>query len=260
MTDFLRNSIIVAAHPDDEMLWFTSIVKDVDSILLVYEDAWPTPELGPARARALETFPRNTIENLRLPEAATYGCADWANPQPDDFGIAFGATATLRDAKHTVLRQMGMSEAPPEGIAGKYQENFDVLVTALRRFLKFDMNVFTHNPWGEYGHEDHLQVFRAVESLRAEIGFTQWMSNYCTERTLPLAMRYFDNEEREIIQRKADKAFAEEIADCYRKAGAWTWSDQWVWFDTEHFCRVPDGPAEPQQQANLMPLNMFVIG
>ncbi len=53
MTDFLENSIIVAAHPDDEMLWFTSIVKDVDSILLVYEDAWPTPDLGPARARAL---------------------------------------------------------------------------------------------------------------------------------------------------------------------------------------------------------------
>ncbi len=260
MSDFLDNSIIIAAHPDDEMLWFTSIVRDVDAILLVYEDAWPTPELGPARARALETFPRGNIESLRLAEAATYGCADWANPQPDDFGIAFGPTAALRDAKQKAMRLIGKSDAPEAGIAAHYEDNYRVLTEALRQRLTPDMNVFTHNPWGEYGHEDHLQVFRAVETVRREIGFTQWMSNYCSERALPLAMHYFDTAERNITQRVADKAFADEIADCYRKAGAWTWSDDWVWFDTEHFCQVPDGPHEPQQQANLMPLNMFVIG
>ena len=27
---FLEDSLIVAAHPDDELLWFTSILKDVD--------------------------------------------------------------------------------------------------------------------------------------------------------------------------------------------------------------------------------------
>ncbi len=162
--------------------------------------------------------------------------------------------------KQALLRQFGRSQAPSDGIVSQYEKNYISLVKELRKRLEPGMNVFTHNPWGEYGHEDHLQVFRAVESLRAEIGFNLWMSNYCTERALPLAMRYFDTSEREIIQRPADKAFAEDIAACYRAAGAWTWSDDWVWFDSEHFCRVPEGPAKPGQQANLMPLNLFVIG
>ncbi len=33
---FLRNSVIVAAHPDDELLWFGSVLKDVERVILVF--------------------------------------------------------------------------------------------------------------------------------------------------------------------------------------------------------------------------------
>jgi len=77
--DFLNNSLIVAAHPDDELLWFASILKQVDRVVMVFEDYWPDASIGPARAKVLETFPRGGVSSLRLPEAATYGCANWVD-------------------------------------------------------------------------------------------------------------------------------------------------------------------------------------
>ena len=49
----LSNSMIVVAHPDDELLWFGSILKQVDQVVVVFEDFWPDPSIGPARAEAL---------------------------------------------------------------------------------------------------------------------------------------------------------------------------------------------------------------
>jgi hypothetical protein len=34
--DLLKDSVIVAAHADDEILWFNSIAADVDRIFVVY--------------------------------------------------------------------------------------------------------------------------------------------------------------------------------------------------------------------------------
>ena len=54
-----------------------------------------------------------------------------------------------------------------------------MLKDLLRARLGDCRNVITHNPWGEYGHEDHVQVFRAVTALQAELGFAVWVSGYC---------------------------------------------------------------------------------
>ena len=34
--DFLTNSMIIGAHPDDEMLWFNAIVGKVDKVVSNY--------------------------------------------------------------------------------------------------------------------------------------------------------------------------------------------------------------------------------
>lgn len=258
--DFLRNSLIVAAHPDDEVLWFGSILKDVEEVLLVFEEFWPDPSIGPARAKALEMFPRGNVSSLRLSEAATYGCADWKKPVLTQFGIGFGREADKRDLKQKVLRFAGKSAAPAAGIRKTYEQNFELLLEALRPKLNASMNVFTHNPWGEYGHEDHIQVFHALDELRSEIGFKLWMSNYCTERSLPLAMNYFGGRADGYIQLPVDKNFAEEVADCYRATGCWTWTDDWVWFDTECFMEAPPEPIGPTAQHHLFPFNFFYMG
>lgn len=257
---FLENSLIVGAHPDDELLWFGAILRDVNRAIIVFEDFWPDPTIGPARAMALANYPRPGLTSFRLAEAATYGCADWSNPNLTSFGIELGKTADLRDAKQKAKRLLGGSTAPLEGIRQCYESNHAELLERLRRELTQDMNVFTHNPWGEYGHEDHIQVFRVLDQLRGEIGFKLWMSNYCTERALPLAMKYFDNADREIVQLPVNKAFAESVAQAYRDSGCWTWAQNWNWFDTECYMEAPTRQVGLKEQGHLFPLNMFNIG
>ena len=256
----LQNSIIIAAHPDDELLWFGAILDRVDQVVLVYEDFWPKPEVGKARAAVLDNYPRGNVSTLRISEAGTHSCADWNNPRLSDYGIELGFEAQKRDLKQKVKRVIGTSNAPPCGIAKRYRDNFDRICDMLRPVLRPDMNVFTHNPWGEYGHEDHIQVYRAVEKLRQEIGFTQWMSNYCTERSLPLAMRYFDNADEDFVQLPVDPAFADSVADVYRKHDCWTWADDWKWFPFELYRTAPETMADQQGQPHLFPLNMFRLG
>ncbi len=252
----LVNSIIIGAHPDDELLWFSSILHLVDEVVVVFEDFWPDPTLGPARVVALNNFPRK-IRSLKLAEAATFGCADWENPVLTSTGIKLGRVTMLRDGKKKLKKLLGRGGGPKAGIQECYNANYDILIEKLRAILKPDMNVFTHNPWGEYGHEDHIQVFRAIDQLRGEIGFKLWMSNYCTKKAMPLAMSYSHYQPTEIIQMPVNKEFAERTAQVYRDAGCWTWADDWSWFDTELFMEAPLKQGEKTGQEHHFPLNFF---
>ncbi len=258
--EMLRNSIIIAAHPDDELLWFGAILKKVDRVVMVYQDYWPKPEVGRARAAVLKDYPRENVSSLELPEAATHSCADWSSPKLTDSGIDLGMTAQLRDVKQAVKRLLGNSQAPKGGISRHYEANARALYERLKPLLTPDMNVFTHNPWGEYGHEDHLQVFRVVDRLRRETGFRQWMSNYCTERSLPLAMTYFDNTDRAYVQLPVDKQFADTVADVYRQNDCWTWAENWAWFPFELYTEAPSTQKTETGQPHWLPLNMFRLG
>ncbi len=258
--EMLENSVIIAAHPDDELLWFGAILKKVDRVVMVYQDYWPDPKVGTARAAVLKDYPRDDVMSLEIPEAATHSCADWRNPRLDEFGIELGVEARLRDIKQQIKRLVGRSAAPRGGISANYKANFHTLYDRLKDLLTPQMNVFTHNPWGEYGHEDHIQVYRAVDRLRREIGFRQWMSNYCTERSLPLAMRYFDNRPRDYVQLPVDTEFADQVADVFRRNGCWTWADNWQWFPFELYCEAPTEESRADGQPHMLPLNMFRFG
>ena len=258
--DMMRNSVIIAAHPDDELLWFGAILKQVDQVIMVYHDYWPNPDVGEARTAVLEDYPRDGVTSLNIPEAATHSCADWTNPRLTEYGIELGFEATLRDLKQHAKKLVGRSLAPAGGISANYEENYHRLYDDLKSRLTPEMNVFTHNPWGEYGHEDHIQVYRVVERLRREIGYRQWMTNYCTERSLPLAMRYFSNDEVEHIQLPVDAEFSDRVADCFRKNGCWTWADNWKWFPFELYLQAPDHQVEVDGQPHIVPLNMFRLG
>ncbi|EAU43123.1 hypothetical protein FP2506_09776 [Fulvimarina pelagi HTCC2506] len=261
---FLENSVIIGAHPDDEMLWFGSIVKDVDAIILVYRDFWADPARGPARAEALANHPHKNLISLDLAEAGTYGCADWSNPALSERGIGFSVVADLREVKRQVKQTIDRL-APLDlvyarsSIRNAYAENYDSIYAALKQRLSSEMNVFTHNPWGEYGHEDHVQLFRVLEALEEEIGFTLWISNYCTDRSLPLAMRYFGADHGGFVRLPVDKAHCDLIADVYREAGCWTWSEDWRWFDEECFIRAPKQMSARRTYEHLMPMNIFSI-
>jgi hypothetical protein len=263
--DFLRNSVIVGAHPDDELLWFNSILRDVDAVIVVFRDFWAQPEIGAKRAAALAEYPRGNVTCLDIGEAGAYGCADWSQPVLTDHGIALGLEANRREV--TRLARLSFSRVAPAdrvpvgraGVARAYEANFFAIYRSLKERLTAEMNVFTHNPWGEYGHEEHIQVFRVLQKLREEIGFRLWMSNYCTDRAMPLAMRYFESCPGGYIRLPTDKAFADQVAAVYKQHDCWTWADDWAWFDEECFMEAPRAHSDSEPHRHLFPLNFFTI-
>jgi LmbE family N-acetylglucosaminyl deacetylase len=259
---FFRNSIIVCAHPDDEVLWFSSILRDVDEVLVVFQDLWSMPDIGAQRLAAVAQHPHPNITLLGVREAGTAGYADWEKPVPNDVGIAFSKRVVRRDLKRIALkaldRTLPMTFRHSEVKVPKlYHDNFARISSILTPRLRKGMNVFTHNPWGEYGHEDHVQIFRVLESLRDRIGFRLWVNNYFTDRSDALAQQYLHRRGYDLIRASIDHLFTRQVADIYRNNGCWTWVENWRWFEEECFFDIPSTSGDPEPSRAAPPMNYF---
>ena len=88
--------------------------------------------------------------------------------------------------------------------------------------------VFTHNPFGEYGHHDHKYLFQTVAQLARKPVLisdicmkSDWSdSNELTERMRSI---YY---QRTIGEAKLDKNFYDQIKNQYDLAKVWTWNQK----------------------------------
>jgi hypothetical protein len=159
------SGVVVAAHPDDEILWLSSVLAQADKIVLCFGAPYGNPKMAASRQRAVAALGLANLADLAIPEAGVRKLVDWAEP---------------------VLTATGMAIGDAEG-QSRYDANFGPLLERLRPLLAGATAVYTHNPWGEYGHPEHVQVHRAVARLQTELGFTLWFSNYVAPLSLPLA-------------------------------------------------------------------------
>jgi LmbE family N-acetylglucosaminyl deacetylase len=124
------------------------------------------------------------------------------------------------------------SELTPSGVTisdatarTRYESNYAKLLEGLRASLAGCRDVYTHNPWGEYGHAEHIQVYSAVTALQDELGYTVWFSNYVGARNWTLVRglaERFSWARRYMVS--PDLATARTLMRVYRRYGAWTWS------------------------------------
>ncbi|HEX4504512.1 MAG TPA: hypothetical protein VH722_02185 [Alphaproteobacteria bacterium] len=215
---------VVVAHPDDEALWLSSVLGAADRVVLCFGDLFERPKMSAARRSAVAALPLPGLIDLKLPESGGGLAVDWQQPRLTEAGIKLADPAAEE----------------------RYAANFVALTKALRTALAGCTEVYTHNPWGEYGHADHIQVHRAVAALQAELGYTIWFSNYVGAASWPLA--------QEIARRPCwaqrrsvapDAALARTLRDVYRRAGAWTWTRWHRWPDEEILYGVPpDGTRQ----------------
>src|SRR5919197_5557224 len=125
--DPLANAALIVAHPDDEALWFSSIVGRVSRVVVCYEDCADLPHLGPARRAVAQAYPLSTPIWLRQPEPCVLGRVDWKHPVVTDYGLALNAP-----------------EVDPESDR-RYQRAFETVRTEIDVALRGFDNVFTHN-------------------------------------------------------------------------------------------------------------------
>jgi len=208
MTSARSVNAVVVAHPDDEALWLSSAVAAADRIVFGFGDILDDPRTSAARRRAVAALPLSGVVNLEIPESG----AGWKStqvqpgPTPADIRILDAAARA------------------------RYESNYARLVESLRAPLSGCRDVYTHNPWGEYGHSEHIQVYRAVVALQEELGYTVWFSNYVGSQNWTfvrgLAERLSWARRRVVTP---DVATARRLMRVYRRNGAWTTSKYHRW-------------------------------
>lgn len=216
-------AIVVVAHPDDEALWLSSVVASVDRVVFCFADPFGKPEIAAARRQAIAALPLKGVSELGIPESGSRLFVDWAHPRMTPTGIS------ITDA----------------AVSARYEANYGRLVESLRGALAGSRSVFTHNPWGEYGHPEHIQVHRAVAALQGELGHTLWFSNY-VGRASWLVARSLCGEPcwSERLTLRPDLPVARRLQATYRRFGAWTGpvAHRWPSFETL-YAQPPPGDA-----------------
>jgi LmbE family N-acetylglucosaminyl deacetylase len=235
----LERSALVVAHPDDEILWFSSVVKSVDHIVFCFLKIEGNPTISEGRLRVLRDFPLREISILGINEAGVFDLANWNDPKPTTAGLE-------------LARAPGESETKAD-----YLRNYDQLRNRLRTLLKGYKNVITHNPWGEYGHEEHVQVHRAVKEAQSHLGFEVWVSNYCSNRSFRLMQSYVSGFRSDYLTIPIDRVFATEVRDLYRRHACWTWYDDFEWFKEESFICDKELKYREVGHGHLFPVNMI---
>ena len=240
-TDICHKSILVVAHPDDEILWFSSILADVDHVVLCYLGELVNPAFGDQRRKILVDYPlQQKMSCLELVSLGLSRPQNFLNPKFSQYGIDF-------------TDDQGVEEKFNE----LYRQNYRLLRNQLTERLSGYENVFTHNPWGEYGHEEHVQVYRVIQELQKEMGFNLLFSNYCSDRTVHLTSRLVDA--CMVESRVTDQVIADKLLAVYQQTNTWTWYENWVWPERETFFQESCVGTGNVSAGALLPVNMIVM-
>jgi len=230
----IQDAVVVVAHPDDEILWFSSILGHCKSVLVCFgPSATSTQSWDSGRAAVMKTYPLSKVRFLKLRESGAFEAADWRKPVEVDSGLQ--------------LRS---------GHSSLYEQNAEELRRLLEVELNQDSVVVTHNPWGEYGHEEHVQVFRTLMRLKEKLGFDLFVNSYISDRSVELMWRYENRLDGIPVTRETDRELAHKLKNLYLENDCWTWMSDYRWPRYECFYRVIDNAqgVEPGTRASF-PLN-----
>jgi LmbE family N-acetylglucosaminyl deacetylase len=236
--DALEDAVLVVAHPDDEILWFGSVIARMKRIIMVFEDCPDDPSVGPARRAALARHPfGDRIVQLQLRETGSVHKMNWEQPQ-----VINGVPETGHGESDSALRNREHR-----------------LEEALSPMLGDFKNVFTHNPWGEYGHEEHILVNSVATRLAVDRGCRVWYSNYASNLSQVLMTRFINGFGTPVFSEPVDAEAMESASDCYREAGCWTWYAEYVWFDREYFVEGPLAEIRLHGEGSVFPINFIRV-
>lgn len=228
--------VIIMAHPDDEILWASSILAAAKKVVLCYGD---TEDAAVSRGRAalLKDFPLGSVISLNIRESRSFLTTNWDSPVETPYGILCG-----RD------RQV-------------YARNYQRLAAAIDEHVAEGDLVVTHNPWGEYGHEEHVQVYRAVSALKKHRAFRLFVTGYASDRVLSFMEKNMPRLGT-FTALPTDTVLADTLKRHYQKHDSWTWDDGYQWPEQELFyeiCSV-DAPLRSVRGTLVsLPVNMLWI-
>ena len=113
--------VIIVAHPDDEILFFSSLLNKVDKIIVCFGPS-KNQTVSKGREKLQSQYPLSKVQWLNMQESDTCLSANWNNPVVTDAGLK------VRLNKE------------------EYRENFKKLVNNFESILDEYDEIYTHNP------------------------------------------------------------------------------------------------------------------
>lgn len=202
----LDSATLIVCHPDDEVLWFSSILARVRRIVIVYGPAPGMPGLEEGRRKSANEYPLESAEFWQYTESMSFQTGNWAQPSLDEMGL--------------VLRDQGRLPGFDKQV---YVNNFQQLVSDLAPITSESTCLITHNPWGEYGHEDHVMLNRAVTQAAQSASKPVWYNNYVSDRSAKLMGITMSGQQKVYERFPTDKDLVDELQELYVKQNCWTW-------------------------------------
>jgi LmbE family N-acetylglucosaminyl deacetylase len=204
-------ALVVVAHPDDETLWLQPWLAPDAEIVVAFPDHPRDPSVTAGREAVRGEFPLGRMEFLPLHSLDVLGRSDWRRRRPTREGVEL-----RRDC--------------PDELRRRYAENHAALCELLATRIGKGSVVYTHNPWGEYGHEEHIQVCRAVLDVASAARASVWAWDGLSpaelvRSSMRLRADYYGGELHRLPRerRTTDRAVFAELRELYQRHGAWTW-------------------------------------
>ena len=102
-----EGSLLIVAHPDDEILWFGSVVSEVEKIVVCFLNDPALPEMAAARQRVLEDHPfSDKMVCLGVDETRAFNRADWPMPEATKYGLRIVKAREIARAYRRCFRQL----------------------------------------------------------------------------------------------------------------------------------------------------------
>ena len=226
---------VIVAHPDDEILFFSSVIKDASKVVMCFGPS-ADKKLTNGRQHLKTQLPLNNILFLDIPESNVFNSANWKRPVKCREGIVVGK----------------------DEIA--YQQNYDRLKDQLAQILDYGDTIYTHNPWGEYGQEEHVQVFQAILELSNDFNLKVFVNGYVSNKSYLLMTQEQHLLSGEVYWGTPDVNLCSKFKKIYQSNQCWTFDDDYSWPKSELFYKLTQDATCSKHISNRTstpPINML---
>jgi len=230
-----RNFTLIFAHPDDEILWASSIIRLSDKVITCFMKSSNSNEVTEGRKKAFVDYPLVDAINLGIDEMELRKSADWRRPVFSRYGIC------------------------DKSDLEKYRAKYHELYAAIKTLLRKNDVVITHNPWGEYGHEEHVLVYNVLAALRSELKLEIYVTGYVSNRSCRAMDSRKSLLQQDPIIRETDQDAIDIISAHYKRYNAWTWWSDYIWPRYESFFLLGDVEALSQSRSSGALMNNILF-
>ena len=216
MTDSLigKKYAVVVAHPDDEILWASSILENAEKIIICFNNLSSNEKLSTSRSKLQFKYPLKNACFLNIDEASI-------NSQKVNYKKKYETIYGIKGKKNKI----------------EYKKSFLELRNSLGNHLSNIDIVYTHSPWGDYGNVDHIQIFNVIKELSQIYSYKMFIFGSFSGKNY----EYMKSKINSTISSQkflVNKSIYQLIKKLYIEYNCWTWDKNYNLNDYDVFFEI----------------------